>query len=87
MSMMTEDRTSTNNASSSDLEQRVSELEKAQAVQAATQAGAEATQAAAMSGAQAAQAATPERGRPWPPAPSHSSSASSSASPSQGAEP
>jgi len=57
MSMMTEDRTSTQNGTSGDLEQRVSELEKAQAVQAATQAGAEATQAAAMSGAQATQAA------------------------------
>ncbi|MFL6288585.1 MAG: hypothetical protein ACJ73L_09325 [Actinomycetes bacterium] len=56
MSMMTEDRTSTQNGSG-DLEQRVSELEKAQAVQAATQAGVEATQAAAMSGAQATQAA------------------------------
>jgi len=40
-----------------DLAQRVSELEKAQAVQAATQAGAEATQAATQAGAQATQAA------------------------------
>ena len=57
MSMMTEDRTSSQNSSSGDLEQRVSDLEKAQAVQAATQAGAEATQTATMAGAQATQAA------------------------------
>jgi hypothetical protein len=37
--------------------ERISELEKAQAVQAATQAGAEATQAATLAGAQATQAA------------------------------
>ena len=40
-----------------DLSSRVSELEKAQAVQAATQAGAEATQAATLAGAQSTQAA------------------------------
>jgi len=57
MSVMTEDGTGTQTGSAGDLEQRVSNLEKAQAVQAATQAGAEATQAAAMSGAQATQAA------------------------------
>jgi hypothetical protein len=57
MSMMTEDRTSSQNGSSDDLEQRVAGLEKAQAVQAAAQAGAEATQAASLAGAQATQAA------------------------------
>jgi hypothetical protein len=56
MSMMTESDTTTQNGGD-DFGKRVSELEKAQAVQAATQAGAEATQAAAMSGAQATQAA------------------------------
>jgi hypothetical protein len=40
-----------------DVQQRLSQLEKAQAVQAATQAGAEATQAATQAGAQATQAA------------------------------
>jgi hypothetical protein len=52
---MTEERITSNGTE--DLSHRLSELEKAQAVQAATQAGAEATQAAAMSGAQATQAA------------------------------
>jgi hypothetical protein len=46
-----------NGSQSGDIAQRVSELEKAQAVQAATQAGAEATQAATQAGAQATQAA------------------------------
>jgi ElaB/YqjD/DUF883 family membrane-anchored ribosome-binding protein len=55
MSMLEQQEQSTNG--SSDLAQRVSELEKAQAVQAATQAGAEATQAATQAGAQATQAA------------------------------
>jgi hypothetical protein len=40
-----------------DMAERISELEKAQAVQAATQAGAEATQAATLAGAQSTQAA------------------------------
>jgi hypothetical protein len=51
--MMTENGTSTID----EVSQRVSELEKAQAVQAATQAGAEATQAATLAGAQSTQAA------------------------------
>jgi ElaB/YqjD/DUF883 family membrane-anchored ribosome-binding protein len=57
MSMMEQQAQGTNGSQSGDLTQRVSELEKAQAVQAATQAGAEATQAAAQAGAQATQAA------------------------------
>ena len=54
MSMMTENGTTTMSA---DVSKRVDELEKTQAVQAATQAGAEATQAATLAGAQATQAA------------------------------
>jgi hypothetical protein len=54
MSMMTENGTT---ASSDDVSKRVDELEKTQAVQAATQAGAEATQAATLAGAQTTQAA------------------------------
>jgi hypothetical protein len=46
-----------NGASGDDLRQEIEELKKAQAVQAATQAGANATQAAAQAGAQAPQAA------------------------------
>jgi|tagenome__1003787_1003787.scaffolds.fasta_scaffold14980467_1 hypothetical protein len=44
-------------ATTDDVTKRLEDLEKAQAVQAATQAGAEATQAASMAGAQATQAA------------------------------
>jgi ElaB/YqjD/DUF883 family membrane-anchored ribosome-binding protein len=54
---MMEQQERTTNGSGGELAQRVSELEKAQAVQAATQAGAEATQAATQAGAQATQAA------------------------------
>jgi hypothetical protein len=56
MSTMTENGTTTS-ADQDDLGQRLSDLEKAQAVQAATQAGAQATQAATLAGAQATQAA------------------------------
>ena len=52
-SMMTENGTAT----ADDLSQRVGNIEKAQAVHAATQAGAEATQAATLAGAQTTQAA------------------------------
>lgn len=51
--MMTDNGTAT----ADDVSKRVENLEKAQAVQAATQAGAEATQAATLAGAQATQAA------------------------------
>ena len=53
MSTMTENGTTTTD----EVTQRLQGLEQAQAVQAATQAGAEATQAATMAGAQATQAA------------------------------
>lgn len=51
--MMTDNGTTTTD----DVSKRVENLEKAQAVQAATQAGAEATQAATLAGAQSTQAA------------------------------
>jgi hypothetical protein len=51
--MMTENGTTTID----DVSKRIDDLEKAQAVQAATQAGAEATQAATLAGAQSTQAA------------------------------
>jgi hypothetical protein len=54
---MMEQQERATNGSTADVGQRLSELEKAQAVQAATQAGAEATQAATQAGAQATQAA------------------------------
>jgi hypothetical protein len=54
MSMMTEHGTTD---ISDDVAKRIDDLEKAQAVQAATQAGAEATQAATLAGAQSTQAA------------------------------
>jgi hypothetical protein len=61
MSTMTENGTTTSatadQAEVDQLTERLSNLEKAQAVQAATQAGAEATQAATLAGAQATQAA------------------------------
>jgi precorrin-6x reductase len=53
MSMMTENGTT----DTRDVSQRLDALEKAQAVQAATESGAQATQAATLSGAQATQAA------------------------------
>jgi hypothetical protein len=56
VSMMEQHEQATN-GSGSDVYQRLSELEKAQAVQAATHAGAEATQAATLAGAQSTQAA------------------------------
>jgi precorrin-6x reductase len=52
-SMMTENGTT----DTTELAQRLDALEKAQAVQAATEAGAQATQAATLAGAQATQAA------------------------------
>ncbi|MDX6592802.1 MAG: hypothetical protein QOJ13_1998 [Gaiellales bacterium] len=55
MSMTMEDGSQT--TTQEDMGQRMSALEKAQAVQAATQAGAEATQAATLAGAQSTQAA------------------------------
>lgn len=55
MTTMTENGTTT--TESDELASRMSDLEKAQAVQAATQAGAQATQAAALTGAQTTQAA------------------------------
>jgi hypothetical protein len=61
MSTITENGTTTSatadQADVDQLTQRLSNLEKAQAVQAATHAGTEATQAATLSGAQATQAA------------------------------
>ena len=57
MSTMMENGTATSTPDQNDLAQRLSDLEKAQAVQATTQAGAEATQAATLAGAQATQAA------------------------------
>ena len=54
---MMEQHDETTNGSGDDVAQRLFELEKAQAVQAATQAGAEATQAATQAGAHATQAA------------------------------
>jgi ElaB/YqjD/DUF883 family membrane-anchored ribosome-binding protein len=54
---MMEQQEQATNGSGGNIEQRVSALETAQAVQAATQAGAEATQAATQAGAQATQAA------------------------------
>ena len=51
--MMTDNGTTTTD----DVSKRIDDLEKAQAVQAATQAGAEATQAATLAGAQSTQAA------------------------------
>jgi hypothetical protein len=55
MSMTVENGSET--TTQSDVAERISQLEKAQAVQAATQAGAEATQAATLAGAQSTQAA------------------------------
>jgi hypothetical protein len=54
-------------ASTDDGSKRVETLEKAHAVQVATQAGAEATRGPTMAGAQATQAAAPrpEHGRLW----------------------
>jgi hypothetical protein len=57
MSTTMQEREQENGASSTNLRQEIEELKKAQAVQAATEAGAQATQAAAQAGAQAAQAA------------------------------
>jgi hypothetical protein len=53
MSMMTENGTT----DTAEVAKRIEALEKAQAVQAATEAGAQATQAATLAGAQATQAA------------------------------
>jgi hypothetical protein len=57
MSTMTAERDGTEQGSSSDLQQEIEDLKKAQAVQTATDAGAHATQAAVQAGGMATQTA------------------------------